>query len=253
MKPVAMPDRASSYDEIAGIYHTLWADWYLPAAMPALEELFFSRLAQGTSVLDVCCGSGHVTKELAARGYQITGIDNSAELIAQARRELPDVDFRVQDVRAIRLERHYEAALSTFDSLNHLLSLDELRLALQGIHRALVRGGLFVFDMNVETAYLSEQRRWTVNLSDESVGLVRGSYDRAEKKASTEIIWFRKAGSDNLWEQHRSIVEQRCYPQEAVVAALSEAGFRGIEATPAESAGVAAGLGFGRIFFSGRA
>ena len=248
-----MPDQASSYDDIAGIYHTLWADWYLPAAMPALEELFFSRVPRGTSVLDVCCGSGHVTKELAARGYKITGIDASGALIAQARNDLPEVDFRVQDVRSIGLEGRYEAALSTFDSLNHVLSLDELRLVLEGIHRVLVPGALFVFDMNVERAYLSEQRRWTVSLGEESVGLVRGTYDRAEKKASTEIIWFRKTGSDNLWEQHRSIVEQRCYPQEAILGALSEAGFREIEAVTAENAGVAAQLGFGRIFFSCRA
>jgi SAM-dependent methyltransferase len=248
-----MSDESSSYDDIAGIYHALWVDWYLPAARPALEKLFFLRVHRGASVLDVCCGSGHVTKELVARGYKITGIDASAALIAQARRDLPGVDFQVQDARAIRLDTRYDAALSTFDSLNHIMRLDELRKVFEGIQGALMPDGLFVFDMNVERAYLSDHQRWTVNLTDESVGLVRGSYDRAEKKASTEIVWFRKTGKDNLWEQHRSVVEQRCYPQALVMEALSEAGFREIEATTAESAGITAELGFGRIFFSARA
>src|SRR5947208_12874629 len=49
----------SAYDETAGMYHALWADWYLPAAVPALEKLFFSKVPAGPRVLDVCCGPGH--------------------------------------------------------------------------------------------------------------------------------------------------------------------------------------------------
>jgi SAM-dependent methyltransferase len=244
---------SSSYDEIAGIYHELWADWYFPAARPALEKLFFSQVPADAAVLDVCCGSGHVTKELVQRGYTVTGIDSSAALISQARKDLPQVDLLVQDARAIRLPMRYDAALSTFDSLNHLMCIDELERVFEGVHGVLVPDGLFVFDMNVERAYLSDQRRWTVNISDESVGLVRGTYYPAEKKASTEIIWFVKAGEDNLWEQHRSVVEQRCYTRAQVVAALRETGFCKIEAISAEDVGVTADLGFGRIFFVARA
>jgi SAM-dependent methyltransferase len=249
-----MPDApSSSYDDIAGMYHALWADWYFPAAKPGLEKLFFSKVPANATVLDVCCGSGHVTKELVARGYKVTGIDSSAALIAQARKDLPQVDLRVQDARAIQLSTRYDAALSTFDSLNHIMCIDELRKVFEGVHRALRPEGLFVFDMNLEEAYLSDDHRWTVDVSGESVGLVRGTYDRAEKKASTEIIWFVKAGANNLWAQHRSIVEQRCYTQAEVVAALREAGFREIDVVPAENAGITSELGFGRIFFVVRA
>jgi SAM-dependent methyltransferase len=249
-----LPDApSSSYDDIAGIYHALWADWYLPAAKPGLEKLFFSKVPGGATVLDVCCGSGHVTKELVARGYNVTGIDSSAALIAQARKDLPQIDLRVQDARAIHLPIRYDAALSTFDSLNHMMWIDELRQVFEGVHRVMAAGGLFVFDMNLEQAYLNDDRRWTVNISDENVGLVRGTYDRREKKASTEIIWFVKAGPNNLWEQRRSVVEQRCYTKAEIVAALRGAGYREIEAVPAEDAGINSELGFGRIFFVARA
>ena len=70
-----MPD--SSYDEIAVMYHALWATSYLPAAEPALEKLFFARLVPPAHVLDVCCGSGHVTSTLVKRGYRVTGVDVS--------------------------------------------------------------------------------------------------------------------------------------------------------------------------------
>ncbi|MFL6350274.1 MAG: class I SAM-dependent methyltransferase [Bryobacteraceae bacterium] len=249
-----MPDPPpSSYDDIAGMYHALWADWYFPAAQPALESLFFSQVPTGTSVLDVCCGSGHVTKELVKRGYKVTGIDASSALIAQARKDLPQVDLQVQDARAMQLPSRYNAALSTFDSLNHILWMDELCQVFERVHAVLMPNGLFVFDMNVERAYLHDHQRWTVNIADESVGLVRGTYSPREKKASTEIIWFVKAGENNVWKQHRSVVEQRCYTRTEIVAALDHTGFRDIEAISAEDLGVTADLGFGRIFFLARA
>lgn len=246
-----MPD-PSPYDAIAGLYHSLWADWYLPAARPALESLFFSQVPPGSSVLDVCCGSGHVTGELVQRGYQVTGVDASEELITRARAELPDVDFRIMDVRHLEIDRSYDAALSTFDSLNHVLSLIGLRQVFSCVHQALVPGGLFVFDMNLEQAYLADLRQWAVTTSDENVSMVRGTYDTTTKIASTELIWFKRQAGSDLWERRKSLVEERCYKQQDIVGALAETGFVSITAVPAVDCGVSSELGYGRIFYSGR-
>lgn len=241
---------SSAYDEVAGMYHTLWADWYLPAALPALEKLFFSRIPAGAHVVDLCCGSGHVTRELAARCYRVTGVDNSAELIRLASRELPGVDFRVQDARDLHLEERCDAVVSTFDSLNHIPDLDGLRKVFRAVRRVLKPGGLFVFDMNLEQAYSADLHEWAVNIRDNAVGLVRGEFDMTTKIARTELIWFIRVGDDNLWKQRRSVVEQRCYPQADILLALAAEGFTDIEAIPSREAGVTSELGFGRIFFS---
>jgi len=241
---------ASSYDEIAGMYHVLWADWYLPAAMPALECLFFSRTPTGARVLDLCCGSGHVTKELISRGYRVTGVDKSPELIELARRDLPGTDLRVQDATDLHLEEQYDAVLSTFDSLNHILNLDDLRKVFLGVHAILKPGGLFLFDMNLEEAYSTDQQQWTVDITDRWVGLVRGIFNRASKTARTELIWFVRTLQGDLWQRHHSVVEQQCYPQSQILLTLAETGFQQIEAMPSRSAGVNSDLGFGRVFFS---
>ena len=245
-----MPENpVSSYDEIAGVYHALWADWYLPAATTALENLFFSRIPRGARVLDLCCGSGHVTKELVRRAYDVTGVDSSAELVALARQGLPEVDLRVQDARHLQLEKRYHAVLSTFDSLNHMMILDDLRDVFLAVRGALKRGGLFVFDMNLEEAYSADLRQWTVNVNDNAVGLVRGTYDPITRKAATELIWFVRTTADNLWTQHRSVVEERCYSQSEILVALTESGFKNVEAIAAKNAGMRADVGFGRVFF----
>jgi len=248
-----MADIQSSYNPVARMYHELWADFYLPAAMPALEQLFFSELPLDARVLDVCCGSGHVTRELVKRGYRVTGVDASAELIELARHDLPDVDFHVQDVTELALDGRFDAALSTFDSLNHILTLEGLFSAFARVRRVLKRGGLFVFDMNLDEAYAAETREWSATVSESSIGLVRGAFDRVTQRAATELIWFVPAGANGLWEQRRSVVEQRTYPQTDILRGLHNAGFRTVEPVTARKAGVTSGLGFGRVFYVARA
>ncbi len=240
----------SSYDNVAGMYHALWADWYLPAAMPALERLFFSQVPAGARVLDLCCGSGHVTKELVARGYSVTGVDNSAELVTLARNELPGIEFLVQDARDLSVPGKFQAALSTFDSLNHILTLEDLQRVFAAVHRSLDPGSLFVFDMNLAEAYSADLREWSVDLREASAGLVRGTFDPVTKMASTELIWFVKAPEGECWHRRRSVVEQRCYPQTDIVSALTASGFQEIEAISARQAGVTSDLGFGRTYFA---
>jgi hypothetical protein len=89
-----------------------------------------------------------------------------------------------------------------------------------------------------------------VDIKEDSVGMVRGIYDERTKKASTELIWFLKKSAGNTWEQHRSVVEQRCYRVEEILIALNQAGLRKVETTPATAVGVTSDLGFGRMFFS---
>lgn len=227
----------------------MWADWYLPAAMPALERLFFSRVVPPASVLDVCCGSGHVSCELVRRGYAVTGIDSSAELIHIARERLPMARFVVSDLTDFQTDEKFAAALSTFDSLNHLLSLQALHAGFERVRNALAPGAHFVFDMNLEKAYFSDLRHWHVMQRDGQVGLVRGEYDAQSKIARTELMWFVRVGSD-CWRRRESVVEQRCYDKSDIAAALTAAGFTSVECVSAEDAGVSAGLGFGRLFFS---
>jgi hypothetical protein len=156
------------------------------------------------------------------------------------------------DARELIFSAEFDAVLSTFDSLNHILEPEGLQRAFAGAYRALRCGGLFVFDMNLEQAYSADLREWSVDLKETSVGLVRGTFDPARKRASTELIWFVRDSAGECWRQRRSTVEQQCYSQSAILDALREAGFRDIESVPAYAAGVVSELGFGRMYFSAR-
>lgn len=233
------------------MYDRFWRDWYLPAALPALQRLFFDRIAPHTKILDVGCGPGHVTAELVARGFCVTGIDASAELIGLARYNVPGAEFLVQDARTLRMPGMFDAAVSTFDALNHLLVIEDLRDAFRAVAKALKPSGLFVFDMNLEEAYTLDLRHWNATVQEDNVSLVRGTFDPISKLAETELLWFTRTAGEK-WERRASLVQERCYSQSDILDALTNAGFSAVEAISARDAGVSADLAFGRIFVCGR-
>jgi SAM-dependent methyltransferase len=233
------------------MYDRLWRDWYLPAALPAFQRFFFDQVPPGAKVLDVCCGSGHVTGELVERGYRVTGVDVSPALIELARKNVPGAGFVVQDVRSFQVPVLFDAAISTFDALNHLLSIEDLQSAFAAIVLALKPGGLFFFDMNLEEAYSLDLRHWNATVEEDSVSLVRGTFDPLSKLAETELVWFTRTG-DETWERRTSVIRERCYSQSQILQAVNNAGFSAAQAIPARDAGVSADLGFGRVFFSAR-
>ncbi len=238
----------SPYDPIAGIYHANWDDWYLPQARVALNRLLFDRLPAGARILDVCCGSGHVTRELVARGYSVTGIDGSAALIDQARRDLPMAGFIAADVRHAVFDRHFDAALSTFDSMNHLIELPDLEAAFHSVHTALVPNAPFLFDMNTALAYRIDSEDWIPSVKPDGVCLVRGKFDNVTKRVETTVIWFVPA-ANGLWERRESVVPERCYEDVEIRQALHRAGFAGVTLYTAREAGVTGEIGHGRVFY----
>lgn len=72
-----------------------WRDW--PGA------LALCPIVRGQEVLDLGCGPGDVSAELAARGLSVTGIDHDPELLAAARKRAPDVRFQQQGLRNLAL------------------------------------------------------------------------------------------------------------------------------------------------------
>src|ERR1700690_2188618 len=66
----------------------------------------------GERILDLGCGTGHLTAEIAAVGALTVGIDQSADMIAQARRQFPGLRFEVCDAREIPFTGEFDAVFS---------------------------------------------------------------------------------------------------------------------------------------------
>lgn len=118
--------RYAEYDAFAWTYNRYWGRDAVQRFLPVLEKLVLPHLPPDAHVLDLCCGTGQLAQALAERGYQVTGIDGSEEMIRFARINAPNVDFIIEDARQFHLPGTYHAVISTYDSLNHVTSLEEL-------------------------------------------------------------------------------------------------------------------------------
>jgi trans-aconitate methyltransferase len=104
----------------------------------ALLELLDPK--PGERILDVGCGTGHLTAQIAATGAQVTGVDRSSEMIAQARATHPALRFEVADARELQFSNEFEAVFS--NATLHWIT--EPERAIVSIAKALRRGGRFV-------------------------------------------------------------------------------------------------------------
>ena len=94
----------------------------------------------GEEILDVGCGTGHLTAKIAATGALVTGIDRSPEMIAQARKDHPAIRFEVADVRELKFRNQFDGVFS--NATLHWIT--EPERAVMCIEDALRRGGRFV-------------------------------------------------------------------------------------------------------------
>jgi len=141
----------SDYDPFASIYNKYWGDDFTPRVFPILEQMVLRQLPTGARILDLCCGTGQLAGTLTALGYRVTGIDGSPEMLKFARGNAPDAEFINADARTFKLPQQYEAVFSVFDSLNHVMSLEELTDVFRNVYAVLREGGYFFFDMNMVT------------------------------------------------------------------------------------------------------
>src|SRR5512143_3736611 len=66
----------------------------------------------GEAVLDLGCGTGHLTAKIADAGVSVLGVDSSAEMIAEARRAYPAIRFEVGDARHLNFDHRFDAVFS---------------------------------------------------------------------------------------------------------------------------------------------
>ena len=101
-------------------------------------ELLAAR--PGERILDLGCGTGALTAEIAASGAHVVGVDRSSEMIDAARRKFPAIQFEVCDARALSFSAEFDAVFSNAA----LHWIPEAEQVVAGIARALKAGGRFV-------------------------------------------------------------------------------------------------------------
>ena len=143
----------SSYDFLASCYDRLTYDINYAAWAGYIEKHFAKYTLPGRTILDLACGTGSLTRELALRGYEMIGVDQSPEMLAEAaekNRGISPIEpiFLCQPMEKLDLYGTIDACVCCLDSINYITDPKKLARAFQRVHLFLMPGGLFLFDIN---------------------------------------------------------------------------------------------------------
>lgn len=150
-------------------------------------------LEPGARILDIACGHGRHSLELARRGFRVTGVDlspRSLELAREAGRgESLDVAFVERDARELDFDAEFDAAINLFTSVIGYFEDDaDTQKVLNAVARALVPGGSFLVDtVNAFALGRRYQEAMWEELESGGVMLHRGSFDLL--KGRNEVTW----------------------------------------------------------------
>jgi SAM-dependent methyltransferase len=146
---------ARPFSSLAEVYDAIMQDVEYESWTAFVLDTLEARGWRGGRVLDLGCGTGNSTLPFFARGYEVMGLDASAEMLEVARGKLPNVRFVAGEFSSFRLAERFDLVVSVFDSLNNLLTPKDFLKAARRVHSHLRPEGYFMFDMNT-TAGLRE-------------------------------------------------------------------------------------------------
>jgi SAM-dependent methyltransferase len=224
--------RLDGYDPFATIYSSTIAEDFCRRVLPIVHKLLLQQLPPGARILDLCCGSGQMARELTAEGFRVVGLDVSEQMIEHARQIAPRAFFFMADARNLYLEPNFDAVLSSFNSLAHASSLRELQQIFANVRAALKPSAPMLFDLSMEEAYTSKWRGSFGGAQDELEWTVRPSYDPTTRRARNDVSLFRRQGTS--WHRHDFAIPQTCHSESEIQTALRRSGFHDVSCYDAE-------------------
>ena len=176
--------------------------------------------------LDVGCGGGYFTRALERHGYQMTGMDVSAEMLDKAQRtafsEGVRSEYILGDVSKGKIARKYSFVTAINDCFNYV-EKGRLKAALKNVYGALKKGGIFLFDVSSEKKF-REKFIDAVNVDDRD-DVTYFSFARLEGEIATLDVTLYVKGKDGKYERFDERHVQYVYTEAELSAALEEIGF----------------------------
>ena len=219
----AYQNLAASYDRLTNdVDYNAWVDF----AHAILEK----EGLKVRTVVDLACGTGSATRILAERGYRVTAVDLSEDMLTEAMDKGGDLDempvFVHQNLAQLRLPRAVDMAVCFLDSLDYILDPEVCARAICRIYKALNPGGIFIFDVNTPQKLRAMDGQVFLDEDDDVYCVWRGEFDEDTNICSYAMDLFQRQG--NIW--HRSFEEHQEYAYSArqLTEMLKKAGFTGI-------------------------
>ena len=201
-----------------------------------LQEILQKEGISDGLVLDLGCGTGSMTEELAGRGYDMIGVDNSEDMleIAMEKRQESghDILYLLQDMQEFELYGTVRAVVSVCDSVNYVTEKEELEQIFRLVNNYLDPGGIFVFDFNTEYKYREVLGDRTIAENREDSSFIWDNYYYEEEHMNEYelTLFIQEADQKELYHKYQETHFQRAYTLEEIRELLEKSGLRFVAA-----------------------
>ncbi len=214
----------ASYDLLAPFYDRFTATSDYDAWAAAVEPLLRGKSRNPGRLLDIACGTGSSLLPFRRRGYDVAGCDVSGAMLERARRKDAAPRLHRLDMRALPLLGAHAVVTCFDDSLNYLLSGEDLEAAFRSARRNLAPGGTFAFDLNTLAAYRTTFARDAVTEDEGLTFLWRGHGGGGAGRTASATLEVLVEEADGRWRRIATEHRQRHHPAAEVRERLRRAG-----------------------------
>ncbi len=219
-----------SYNKFAFVYDCLMNDVDYKKRTSYLLKLFKKHGKVPTLLLDLACGTGGFSNEMASRSIEVIGVDMSEEMLSVARENSADkgldVLYLCQKAEDLDLYGTVDGVICCLDSVNHITNIKNLEKAFKKVSLFLEEGCLFIFDVNSVYKHREILANNTFVIEQEDVYCVWQN-EFNEKKLTTDISldFFVKTEDEGVYERFSENFPERAYTDEELCDLLEKCGF----------------------------
>jgi len=216
-------------DFFSGIVLDLWKEVYDEPHTRAEADFILKTLKvpNGAALLDVPCGEGRLTRELASRGYALTGVDFSSDFLQEARSRATekglDIRWEQRDMRDLPWHHDFDGAFCFGGSIGYFEDEGNADFV-RAVCRSLKEGARLVLEIGVSMETLLprlQTREWT--RIGHFLFLEENHYDHATGRFNTDYTFVRDGQVDTRSGSHR------VYTYRELVRLMESAGFADVQ------------------------
>ncbi len=223
-----------AYTSFASVYDTFMDNIQYEEWAEYLSGLLAEYEVTDGIVLDLGCGTGTLTELMAARGFDMIGVDYSEEMLEIAMEKRAesgrDILYLLQDMREFELYGTVRAVISICDSLNYITEEEELEEVFRLVNNYLDPEGVFIFDFNTVYKYREILGDQTIAESREDCSFIWDNYYYEEEQINEYELSLFLQEEGNLYRKYVETHYQKGYELETIKSLLEKSGMKFVTA-----------------------
>ncbi len=180
-------------------------------------------------LLDLACGTGSISEEMAKLGYDVIGVDNSQEMLGIALDKKfhsgLNIQYLCQDMRNIDMFGTIGITICALDSINHLSCIDDVRKVFERVSLFSEYNGLFIFDVNTLYKHRKILADNTFTYETDNVYCI---WENSLNKDTDEVrmnLEFFELEENGLYSRSADSFSEKAYSEEVIEKLLAETNF----------------------------